>query len=231
MADRTVPVITVDGPSGSGKGTLGQWLASHLGWHFLDSGAVYRVLALAALRQKIPLDAAQADALVELARALPLEFIAGDGSDTTRVLLGGEDVGAQLRTEACGNAASRVAAIPAVRAALLDRQRDFQMAPGLVADGRDMGSVVFPDAAVKLFLDASAEKRAERRHKQLMDKGIDVNLPRLIEEIAERDHRDRNRAVSPLQPAADAVVIDASEMSVDEVRQQVAGLIGDFDRQ
>lgn len=228
MADSTIPVITVDGPSGSGKGTLGQWLASHLGWHFLDSGAVYRVLALAALRQQVPLDESQADALVELAHGLPLEFVAGDGSDTTRVLLDGEDVGAQLRTEECGNAASKVAAIPAVRAALLDRQRDFQAAPGLVADGRDMGSVVFPDAALKLFLDASAEKRAERRHKQLMDKGIDVNLPRLIEEIAERDHRDRNRAVSPLQPAADAVVIDASELSVDEVRQQVAGLLGDF---
>lgn len=228
MTDNSIPVITVDGPSGSGKGTLGQWLASFLGWHFLDSGAVYRVLALAAMRQQLPLEESQADALVELAHALPLEFIAGDGSDTTTVLLDGEDVGAQLRTEECGNAASRVAAIPAVRAALLDRQRAFQAAPGLVADGRDMGSVVFPNAAVKLFLDASAEKRAERRHKQLMDKGIDVNLPRLIEEIAERDQRDRNRAVSPLRPAADAVVIDASEMSVDEVRQQVAGLLDDF---
>ena len=226
MLDSSTPVITVDVPSGSGKGTLGQWLASHLGWHFLDSGAVYRVLALAALREQIALDEGQADRLVKLAHALPLEFIAGDGSDTTRVLLGGEDVGAQLRTEECGNAASKVAAIPAVRAALLDRQRAFQMAPGLVADGRDMGSVVFPDAALKLFLDASAEKRAERRYKQLMEKGIDVNLPRLIEEIAERDQRDRNRAVSPLRPAADAVVIDASEMSVDEVRQQVAGLLG-----
>jgi cytidylate kinase len=186
------------------------------------------VLALAALRRQMPLDDSQADALVELAHGLPLEFIAGDGSDTTKVLLDGEDVGAELRTEACGNAASKVAAIPAVRAALLDRQRAFQAAPGLVADGRDMGSVVFPDAAVKLFLDASAEKRAERRHKQLMDKGIDVNLPRLIEEIAERDQRDRNRAVSPLRPAADAVVIDASEMSVDQVRQRVAGLLGDL---
>jgi len=223
----SVPVITVDGPSGSGKGTLGQWLASHLGWHFLDSGAVYRVLALAALRRDMPLDASQADALVALAHELPLAFIPGDGSDTTQVLLDGEDVGAQLRTEACGNAASKVAAIPAVRAALLDRQRAFRAAPGLVADGRDMGSVVFTDATLKLFLDASAEKRAERRYKQLMDKGIDVNLPRLIEEISERDQRDRNRAVAPLRPAADAVVIDASDMGVDEVRQRVAGLLGD----
>jgi len=228
MNTTAVAVITVDGPSGSGKGTLGQWLASHLGWHFLDSGAVYRVLALAALRQEMPLQDDAADALAALARQLPLEFIPGDGSDTTTVLLAGEDVGAQLRTEACGNAASKVAAMPPVREALLDRQRAFRMSPGLVADGRDMGNVVFPDATLKLFLDASAAKRAERRYKQLMDKGIDVNLPRLIEEIAERDQRDRNRAVSPLRPAADAVVIDASEMSVDQVRQRVAGLLGDL---
>lgn len=214
------PVITVDGPSGSGKGTLGQWLAQHLGWHFLDSGAVYRVLALAALRQGVALD--DALALVTLAHGLPLEFVPGDGSDTTVVLLGGEDVGAELRTETCADAASLVAAIPAVRTALLERQRGFREAPGLVADGRDMGSVVFPDAALKLFLDASAEKRAARRYKQLKAKGMDVNLPRLIEEIAERDRRDRNRSVSPLRPADDAMVIDATEMSIDEVRSAVA---------
>jgi len=225
MNETAVAVITVDGPSGSGKGTLGQWLASHLSWHFLDSGAVYRVLALAALRQQLPLQPGQASALVELAHGLPLEFIPGDGSDTTTVLLAGEDVGAELRTEACGNAASMVAAIPEVRAALLARQRAFRMVPGLVADGRDMGSVVFPDAVLKLFLDASAEKRAQRRYKQLMDKGVDVILPRLIEEIAERDRRDRNRAVSPLRPATDAVVIDASDMSVDQVRERVAALL------
>ena len=222
MTEHRAPaaVITVDGPSGSGKGTLGQWLAQRLGWHFLDSGAVYRVLALAALNQGIALD--DADALVPLAHGLPLEFVAGDGSDTTKVLLAGEDVGARLRTEECGNAASTVAAIPVVRDALLDRQRAFRVAPGLVADGRDMGSVVFPDADLKLFLDASAEKRAERRYKQLKDKGNDVNLPRLIEEIAKRDHRDRNRAVSPLRPAGDAVVIDASDLSIDQVRALVA---------
>jgi len=226
MTDTVIPVITVDGPSGSGKGTLGQWLAQHLGWHFLDSGAVYRVLALAALRQGVGLD--DEVALVALAHTLPLEFVAGDGSDTTQVLLDGEDVGAELRTEAAGNAASQVAAIPAVRAALLDRQRGFREAPGLVADGRDMGTVVFPDAPLKLFLDASAEMRAKRRYKQLKEKGIDAKLPRLIEEIAERDRRDRNRAVAPLRPADDAMVIDASEMSIDEVRTAVADKLDSF---
>ena len=226
MTEESVPVITVDGPSGSGKGTLGQWLAQHLGWHFLDSGAVYRVLALAALRHEVSLD--DAVALVSLAHGLPLAFEPGDGSDTTVVLLDGEDVGAELRTEACGNAASQVAAIPEVRDALLDRQRGFRQAPGLVADGRDMGTVVFPDANLKLFLDASAEMRAQRRYKQLKEKGIDAKLPRLIEEIAERDRRDRTRAVSPLRPADDAMVIDASEMSIDEVRAAVADKLDSF---
>jgi cytidylate kinase len=226
MTEKSVPVITVDGPSGSGKGTLGQWLAQHLGWHFLDSGAVYRVLALAASRNEVPLD--DAVALVSLAHELPLAFEPGDGSDTTVVLLDGEDVGAELRTEACGNAASRVAAIPEVRDALLDRQRGFREAPGLVADGRDMGTVVFPDANLKLFLDASAEMRAQRRYKQLKEKGIDAKLPRLIEEIAERDRRDRNRSVSPLRPADDAMVIDASDMNIDEVRTAVADKLDSF---
>ena len=223
MIDQTIPVITVDGPSGSGKGTLGQWLAQRLGWHFLDSGAVYRALALAALRRGLPLD--QAPALEDLSHALPLAFRAGDGSDTTVVLLDGEDVGRELRTEDCGKAASRVAALPSVRAALLDRQRAFRQAPGLVADGRDMGSVVFPQARLKIFLDASAEKRAERRYKQLKGKGIDANLAQLVKDIAERDDRDRNRAVAPLRPAHDAIVVDASELDVDAVRALVERLL------
>lgn len=220
QSDRPVPVITVDGPSGSGKGTLGQWLAQRLGWHFLDSGAVYRVLALAALERGVGLEDAQA--LVDLAAGLALEFVAGDGSETTKVLLDGKAVGDRLRTEACGNAASTLAALAPVREALLARQRAFRQRPGLVADGRDMGSVVFPDAQLKLFLDSSAEQRARRRYKQLKEKGNDVNLRSLIEEIAERDRRDRNRAVSPLRPADGAVVIDASEMSIDEVRALAA---------
>ncbi|WP_091334743.1 (d)CMP kinase [Allochromatium warmingii] len=204
-----ISILTIDGPSGTGKGTLMQLLAEQLGWHTLDSGALYRVLGLAATRQGLELDAAEA--LTLLAAALPLAFNAG------RVLLSDEDVSDAIRTEEAGMAASRVAAHPCVRSALLDWQRQFARAPGLVADGRDMGTVVFPHAQLKIFLDASPEIRAERRYKQLKEKGLNANLPQLIADIRERDARDRSRPVAPLCPADDAVCVDSTQMSRAEV--------------
>jgi cytidylate kinase len=209
-----VPVITIDGPSGSGKGTIAQLLANQLGWHLLDSGALYRVLAHAAAVSGIQVDAVSDD-LVQLALTLPVSFESID--DTVHAFLDGKDVDPDIRTETAGNAASKVAAMPAVRQALLKRQHDFARLPGLVADGRDMGSVVFPRAATKIFLTASVEERAHRRYKQLKEKGINANFASLSQEISERDVRDTNRAVSPLVPADDAVVLDSSSMSIDEV--------------
>ncbi|MER2602415.1 MAG: (d)CMP kinase, partial [Candidatus Competibacter phosphatis] len=208
MSDE-VPVIAIDGPSGVGKGTLCQWLATRLGWHLLDSGALYRLTALAAQRRGLPLEDEARVAAVAV--ALDAVFVA-DVAGTSRVLLDGVEVGDVLRGEATGNAASRVAALPAVRAALLQRQRNFRRPPGLIADGRDMGTVVFPQAGLKLFLNASAEERARRRYKQLIEKGMDANLADLIEEIAERDARDAQRAVAPLQPAADAEMLDTTRL-------------------
>ncbi len=207
-------VICVDGPSGVGKGTLSLMLAEQLGWHFLDSGALYRISALAALRHGIAFD--DEAALGELALNLDVRFAPVPGAEP-RVLLEGDDVTSEIRTEQAGNAASKVAAIPAVRAALLERQRAFAKQPGLVADGRDMGTTVFPGAPLKLFLTASAEVRGERRYKQLKDKGLDVNLTSLVAEIAERDERDASRSVSPLRPADDALVIDTSSLTIDAV--------------
>lgn len=218
-----LPVITLDGPSGTGKGTVGHWLARRLGWHFLDSGALYRVLALAARRGAVALD--DEPGLVRLAHGLALRFDLPEGEGEVRVLLDGDEVGAALRTEAAGNDASRVAALNEVREALLARQRAFRRGPGLVADGRDMGTTVFPDAGLKLFLTASPEVRAERRYKQLKEKGVDGNLPQLVEAIAERDARDRERAASPLRPAANAVVVDTSDLSVAEVEARVWRLV------
>ena len=208
-----VPVVTIDGPSGSGKGTVAARLAEHLGWRVLDSGALYRLTALAAQRAGVALD--DAAALAELAARLPVRFDAG------RIWLGDEEVTTTLRTETVGDAASQVAVLPEVRKALLRWQRDYARPPGLVADGRDMGTVVFPQAKVKIFLDASAEERARRRHKQLKEQGVDVNLSGLIEEIEARDRRDRNRAVAPLEPAEDALVIDSTRLSVDQVVEQI----------
>ncbi|PIE83601.1 MAG: cytidylate kinase [Candidatus Contendobacter odensis] len=209
-----VPVITVDGPSGVGKGTLCQWLAQHLGWHLLDSGALYRLTALSALRRNTPLDdEAQISAV---ANTLDVKFIPKE-QDSVRVILEGDDVSDTIRSEACGNAASQVAVLPAVRNALLQRQRGFRQYPGLVADGRDMGTVIFPDANLKLFLTASAEERAKRRYKQLIKKGIDANLPCLVREIAERDKRDTQRAVSPLEPAIDAELVDTTQLGIQDV--------------
>ncbi len=211
------PVITVDGPSGAGKGTVCQLLAQKLGWHLLDSGAIYRVLALAATHHDVELS--NEEALVALASHLDVQFTIRDGAVHT--ILEGEAVSGTLRTEQIGNAASKVAAFPRVREALLRRQRAFRALPGLIADGRDMGTVVFPDAEVKIFLDASAEERAQRRRKQLQDKGFDVNFDDLLAEIKERDDRDRNRPVAPLKPADDALVVDSTSMSIDEVLDRV----------
>lgn len=208
-----MPVVTIDGPSGSGKGTIAELLAARLGWHCLDSGALYRLVGLAAGRAGIGLD--EEEKLAELARTLPVEFQAG------RVLLSGEDVTTRIRTEEAGNAASRVAVLPEVRVALLEWQRDCAREPGLVADGRDMGSVVFPDAQVKIFLTASPEERARRRYNQLKEKGLDVNLTALIAEIRERDERDRNRSVAPLQAPAAALEVESTALSIEEVLERV----------
>jgi len=210
---RAAPVVTIDGPSGSGKGTIGRLLAQKLGWHYLDSGALYRLVALACLNRR--LDFADTGALAEAAATLNARFTpAGAGE---RVLLDGVDVSDELRTERAGDAASKVAAIPEVRTALLKRQRDFAAAPGLVADGRDMGTVVFPDALLKVVLTASAEARAMRRHKQLKEKGIDVSLPDLSWDIAQRDARDATRTVAPFRPASDAQTIDSTSLTPEEV--------------
>lgn len=216
-----VPVLTIDGPSGSGKGTVSRAVARHLGWHFLDSGAIYRSLAIAVLRADIPFDAV--DQITELARGMNLEFTA---DDVPRVLLNGEDISGAIGLETTGNAASQIAALAPVRKALLEKQREFRKLPGLVADGRDMGTVVFTDACYKIFLTASAEIRAERRYKQLKEKGIDVTLSGLIREIEDRDRRDRERAEAPLAVPEGAVVIDSSALGVDEVIRQSLAVVG-----
>lgn len=212
-----IPVITIDGPSGSGKGTVAGILAQQLGWHLLDSGAIYRALGLAAQRHSIATD--DIPALVELARSLDLEFrVIGDN---VSIFLEEQDVSVEIRSETCGNQASKIAVIAQIREALLDRQRRFQRPPGLVADGRDMGTVVFPNARCKIFLTASVEERANRRHKQLKEKGISVNLRLLFDEIAERDERDASRKAAPLKAAEDAVMIDTTDLDINQVVQEV----------
>ncbi|TCV98144.1 (d)CMP kinase [Biostraticola tofi] len=210
------PVITVDGPSGAGKGTLCKALAESLQWHLLDSGAIYRVLALAALHHHV--DIASEEALVPLAAHLDVRFQVSEGQ--LDVILEGENVSNEIRQETVGNTASRIAAFPRVREALLRRQRAFRAMPGLIADGRDMGTVVFSDAPVKIFLDASSEERAHRRMRQLQEKGFSVNFERLLSEIKERDERDRNRPVAPLIPAADALVLDSTTLTIEDVIAQ-----------
>ncbi len=203
----SIPVLAIDGPSASGKGTVAERVAAALGFHFLDSGALYRLTALSAMQHDVALD--DEAAVAGLAAVLPAEF--RDGA----VWLAGENVTDAIRSEAVGESASRVAAYPVVRAALLDRQRSFRQAPGLVADGRDMGTVVFPDAIAKVFLTASAEARAERRYKQLIEKGMSANLIDLVSDMRARDARDSGRAVSPLMPAPDAVLLDTTHMGID----------------
>ena len=220
-----IPVITVDGPGGTGKGTLSSYLADWLGWHFLDSGALYRVLALAAERHDIgPEDIA---GLADLGRNLDVIFKQSASAEGNFVILEGDEVNDLIRTETCGNLASRIAALPEVRKALLDRQHSFRKSPGLVADGRDMGTVVFPDARLKIYLTASVEERARRRYKQLKEKGFDVNLPQLSVEITERDARDSQRTVSPLRPADDAAVIDTTHLNIEDVIDRVKVLVRD----
>ncbi|HSH48651.1 MAG TPA: (d)CMP kinase [Halomonas sp.] len=215
------PVVTVDGPGGAGKGTISRLVALRLGWHLLDSGALYRLTALAASRHGVALD--DEPGVARVAAGLDVTFQAD--ADAPRVLLEGEDASAAIRTEQVGDAASRVAALPAVRKALLTRQRDFRRAPGLVADGRDMGTVVFPDAPLKIFLTASAEERARRRHLQLREAGVDANLASLLKDIQARDARDTQRSVAPLVAAVDAIVVDTTHLKIPEVVDRLTDLL------
>jgi|TARA_B110000240_G_scaffold195771_1_gene246154 cytidylate kinase len=213
----TEPVITIDGPSGAGKGTVSTLLAKKLGWHFLDSGAIYRVLAVASIHHQIP--AEDETGLLPLASGLDVNFeTTGNG---VRVILEGEDVSDTIRTEEVAATASKIASLPSIREALLRRQRGFKQSPGLVADGRDMGTVVFPEAQVKIFLTASAEERADRRFNQLKDMGQDVNVLRLLQDIKARDERDANRTVAPLVPAKDALVLDSTDLNVEQVLEKI----------
>lgn len=213
MSAASIPVITIDGPTASGKGTVAHRVADRLGFHYLDSGALYRLTALSALRHATPLG--DEHALAKLATGLPCSF-AGE-----HVYLGKEDVSHAIRAEEVGNAASRIAALPAVRHALVRLQLGFRQPPGLVADGRDMGTVIFPSAQLKIFLTASVEARAERRYKQLIGKGFAANMAGLLQDLAERDARDSNRAIAPLKPAEGAYLLDTSEMNADEAIEQV----------
>ena len=216
-----IPVLTIDGPSGSGKGTVAQLMAKDLGWHYLDSGALYRVLAQASIKHGVELG--DESSISTLAKNLDVVFLVKSGE--LEVLLEGWNVTTLIRSEQAGNAASKVAALPLVRSALLERQRDFRQLPGLVTDGRDMGTVVFPDASYKIFLNASAEVRGQRRYKQLKEKGIECNISDLITEISERDERDRNRTVAPLRPATDAIQLDSTSLGIESVFDRVRAIL------
>lgn len=215
-----IPVLTIDGPSGAGKGTVSRLAAKKLGWNYLDSGSIYRSLAIALLNASI--DLANENEIVKVAQAMTLEFECGD---ELTVKLNGEDITQRLGLESTGSVASQIAALPSVRRVLLQKQQDFRQPPGLVADGRDMGTVVFPDAENKVFLTAGAAKRAERRYKQLIEKGIDANLISITTEIEERDRRDMERKNAPLAMAVDALYIDSSDMAIEAVVEEVLNLI------
>ncbi|PPK71942.1 cytidylate kinase [Methylobacter tundripaludum] len=216
----SIPVLTIDGPSGAGKGTVSRAVAKKLGWNYLDSGSIYRSLAIAVLKQAVDLE--DETAVVNVAQTMTLEF---DCNDELVVRLDSEDITAQLGLESTGNVASIVAALPEVRRVLLQKQKDFKQLPGLVADGRDMGTVVFPEAGYKVFLTASAAERAKRRYKQLIEKGNDANLAQITNEIEERDRRDMERKAAPLAMASDALYIDSSDMTLDSVIEEVLNLI------
>ncbi len=222
--NKSIPVIAIDGPSGAGKGTIAALLAQRLSWHLLDSGALYRLLALAARRRGITAPETAVAELAELARELPITFyLCSSGQSSS--LLEGEDVSLAIRVPEISALASKVAAIPEVREGLFHRQRAFRQAPGLVADGRDMGTVVFTDADLKIFLTASAKERAKRRHKQLKEKGENVSISRLYRDIEERDERDRNRAVAPLKPAPDSIIIDSTNSGIESVLNQIIVMV------
>lgn len=217
----SIPVVTIDGPGGAGKGTISGLVAERLGWHLLDSGALYRLTAQAAVKHHIALD--DELGLASLAQRLDVAFPVEDGQP--RTFLESEDVSQLIRTEQAGERASQVAALPAVRQSLLQRQRDFCQAPGLVADGRDMGTVVFPDATLKIFLTASADERARRRYLQLQEAGVDASLSSLLKEIQARDARDTQRSVAPLKPADDAITLDTTRLSIPEVVDRLTELL------
>ncbi|MEE4290155.1 MAG: (d)CMP kinase [Cycloclasticus sp.] len=217
-----IPILTIDGPSGSGKGSISKRVSEQLGWHYLDSGSLYRALGIAAIKHKVDID--NEGALVELISRINLEFKRTDQGDWG-VLLNGEEVRSLLATEEVGQLASKIAVFEKVREGLLAKQRAFHIMPGLVADGRDMGSVVFPNAAHKVYLTASADERGKRRYKQLIEKGINANLSDVIQDIEQRDERDKNRATSPLVVPKDAIYIDSSHKTIDEVVQQVLSLL------
>lgn len=222
-SDKIIPVLTIDGPSGSGKGTISRSVADNLGWHLLDSGALYRAVGFAAGMEG--LDLSDAEAMTRCAETTRITFRAAKDGGETHVFVNGMDATDEIRTETCGAAASAIAAIPSVRAALFDKQRHFRKSPGLVADGRDMGTVIFPDARVKVFLTASADERARRRYKQLKEKGLGVTLAALLREIQARDVRDAERPVAPLKPAPDAVIIDSTGIPIDAVVAKVLSLV------